>query len=186
MHMRKLTVFNFVTLNGFYKGPNEDISWHKHGEEESAYAAEGSKSGSTLLFGRITYQMMESYWPTPMAMKNSPEVARGMNESEKIVFSRTLQSANWSNTRIVRDSPVEEVKKMKKEKGKDMTILGSGTIVTQLAENNLIDTYLLMVDPVVLGAGTSIFQGIKHQPDLKLIDTRKFKSGVVLLTYNPK
>ena len=184
--MRKLTVFNFITLNGFYKGKNEDISWHKHGDEESAFAAEGSKSGSVLLFGRVTYQMMESYWPTQMAKQNSPDVAEGMNQSEKIVFSRTLKNTNWDNSRIVRTNPVEEVKRMKKENGSDLTVLGSGTIVTQLAENNLIDTYMLMVDPVVLGEGTPIFQGIKQQPDLKLIDTRKFKSGVVLLTYNPK
>ena len=184
--MRKLTVFNFITLNGFYKGKNEDISWHKHGDEESAFAAEGSKSGSILLFGRVTYQMMESYWPTQMAKQNSPDVAEGMNQSEKIVFSRTLKYTNWDNSRIVRTSPVEEVQRMKKENGSDMTVLGSGTIVAQLAESNLIDTYMLMVDPVVLGEGTPIFQGIKHQPDLKLIDTRKFKSGVVLLTYNPK
>ena len=184
--MRKLTVFNFITLNGFYKGPNEDISWHKHGDEESAFAAEGSKSGSVLLFGRVTYQMMESYWPTSMAKQNSPEVAKGMNESEKIVFSKTLKSTNWNNSRIVRDNPADEVKKLKKEKGNDLTVLGSGTIVTQLAENNLIDTYMLMVDPVVLGSGTPIFNGIMRQPDLKLMDTRKFKSGVVLLTYQPK
>ena len=184
--MRKLTLFNFMTLNGFYKGPKDDISWHKHGEEESAYAAEGSKSGSVLLFGRVTYQMMESYWPTGMAKQNSPKVAEGMNASEKVVFSKTLKSTNWNNSRIVRTSPVDEVKKMKKEQGSDLTVLGSGTIVTQLAENNLIDTYLLMVDPVVLGDGTPIFHGIKHQPDLKLMDTRKFKSGVVLLTYQPK
>ena len=109
-----------------------------------------------------------------------------MNESEKVVFSKTLKSTNWNNTRIVRDNLVDEVKKMKKEKGNDLTILGSGTIVTQLAENNLIDSYMFMVDPVVLGGGTSIFHGIKRQPDLKLMDTRKFKSGVVLLTYQPK
>jgi dihydrofolate reductase len=121
-----------------------------------------------------------------MAKNNSPEVAEGMNESEKIVFSKTLKSTNWDNSRIVRDNPAELVKKMKKENGNDMTVLGSGTIVTQLAENNLIDTYMLMVDPVVLGDGTPIFKGIKHQPDLKLMDTRKFKSGVVLLTYHPK
>ena len=175
-----------ITLNGFYKGKNEDISWHKHGDEESAFAAEGSKSGSVLLFGRVTYQMMESYWPTQMAKQDSPEVAEGMNESEKIVFSKTLKRTNWNNSRIVRDNPVDEVKKLKKENGNDLTVLGSGTIVTQLAENNLIDTYMLMVDPVVLGEGTSIFHGIRKQPDLKLMDTRKFNSGVVLLTYQPK
>ena len=185
--MRKLTVFNFMTLNGFYKGPNEDISWHKNNDEEKdAFASDASKSGSVLLFGRVTYQMMEKYWPTPMAKQNSPEVAEGMNESEKVVFSKTLKSTNWNNTRIVRDNLVDEVKKMKKEKGNDLTILGSGTIVTQLAENNLIDSYMFMVDPVVLGEGTPIFHGIKRQPDLKLTDTRKFKSGVVLLTYQPK
>jgi dihydrofolate reductase len=184
--MRKVTVFNFITLNGFFKGPNEDISWHKHGDEESAFAAEGSKSGSALLFGRVTFQMMEGYWPTPMAKQSSPEVAEGMNASEKIVFSKTLKSTNWKNSRIVRDNPIDEVKRLKKEKGNDLTVLGSGSIVTQLAENNLIDTYMLMVDPVVLGEGTPIFHGIKRQPDLKLIDTRKFKSGVVLLTYQPK
>ena len=184
--MRKLSVFNFITLNGFYKGRNEFISWHKHGDEESAFAAGGSKSGSTLLFGRVTYQMMEGYWPTQMAKQNSPEVAEGMNASEKIVFSKTLKYTNWNNARIVRDNPADEVKRMKKEKGNDMTVLGSGTIVTLLAEHNLIDNYMLMVDPVVLGDGTPIFHGIKHQPDLKLIDTRKFKSGVVLLTYQPK
>jgi dihydrofolate reductase len=183
--MRKVTVFNFITLNGFFKGPNEDISWHKHGDEESAFAAEGSKSGSILLFGRVTYQMMESYWPTQMAKRDSPQVAEGMNRSEKIVFSKTLKSTNWDNSKIVRENPAEVVKKMKKESGNDMTVLGSGTIVTQLAENNLVDTYMLMVDPVVLAEGTPIFHGIKRQPDLKLIDTRKFKSGVVLLTYHP-
>jgi dihydrofolate reductase len=184
--MRKVTVFNFITLNGFFKGPNEDISWHKHGDEESAFAAEGSKSGSALLFGRVTFQMMEGYWPTPMAKQNSPDVAEGMNASEKIVFSKTLKSTNWKNSRIVRDNPADEVKRLKKEKGSDLTVLGSGSIVTQLAENNLIDTYMLMVDPVVLGEGTPIFHGIKRHPELKLMDTRKFKSGVVLLTYQPK
>lgn len=184
--MRKLSVFNFMTLNGFYKGKNEDISWHKHGEEESAFAAEGSKSGSTLVFGRVTYQMMESYWPTALAKQNSPQVAEGMNESEKIVFSKTLKFTNWENTRIVRTDPAEEIKRLKKENGNDLTILGSGTIVSLLAEKNLIDNYMFMVDPVVLGEGTSIFHGIKHRPDLKLVDTRTFKSGVVLLNYHPK
>ena len=185
--MRKLTVFNFMTLNGFYKGPNEDISWHKDDDEEKdAFASEGSKSGSVLLFGRVTYQMMESYWPTGMAKKDYPDVAEGMNTSEKIVFSKTLKSTNWNNARIVRTSPVDEVKKLKKENGNDLTVLGSGTIVTLLAENNLVDTYMLMLDPVVLGDGTPIFHGIKRQPDLKLKESRQFKSGVMMLTYQPK
>ena len=180
--MGKLGAFNFVTLNGYFKGPKEDISWHKHGAEESEYAAEGSKSGSTLLFGRVTYEMMASYWPTPDAFKNMPDVAAGMNSSDKIVFSRTLKNAGWSNTRLVKDKMVEEVKKLKKA-GKDMTLLGSGSIITQLAEHGLIDEYQIMVDPIALGEGTPLFKGIQHRLDLKLTNTKIFKSGVVLLCY---
>ncbi len=181
--MRKLSVFNFITINGFYKGVKEDITWHRHGGEEAMFAAEGANSRSTLLFGRVTYDMMASYWPTPMAMDNMPEVAKGMNESEKIVFSKTLKSATWSNTRIISGEIVEEMKKLKKGSGPDFTILGSGTIVSQFAEHDLIDDYQLMIDPVALGSGTSIFHGLANKLDLKLKESRVFKSGVVLLWY---
>src|SRR6267378_4424042 len=176
--MGKLGAYNFVTLNGYIKGPNEDISWHKHGAEESEYAAEGANSGSMLLFGRVTYEMMASYWPTPDAMKNMPVVAAGMNNSDKIVFSRTLKKAEWNNTRLVKDNMVEEIKKLKLS-GKDMTLLGSGSIITQLAEHGLIDEYLIMVDPIALGDGTPIFKGLKHPLYLKLTKTKTFKSGVI-------
>ncbi|MGE5172681.1 MAG: dihydrofolate reductase family protein [Betaproteobacteria bacterium] len=183
--MRKLTVFNFVTLNGYYKGPKEDISWHRHGAEENEYAAEGLKSGGALLFGRVTYELMASYWPTPIAIKNDPIIAEGMNRADKIVFSRTLEKVEWYNTRLVKDNIVEEIKKMKQMPGKNMTLLGSGSIATHFEERGLIDEYQIMVDPVVLGDGTPIFKGIKHKLDLKLTTTRTFKSGVVLLCYQP-
>lgn len=183
--MGKLSVFNFLTLNGFFKGPGGDLSWHKHGGEESEYAMEGLKSDSILLFGRVTYQMMAGWWPTPEAIKTNPEVANGMNASEKIVFSKTLKKADWNNTRLIKDNLGEEVKKLKQQSGKAITVLGSGSIVTQLAEQGLIDEYLLMIDPVVLGDGTPIFQNIKHPLDLVLTNTRAFKSGVVLLSYKP-
>jgi dihydrofolate reductase len=183
--MAQLHVFNFLTLNGFYKGPGEDISWHQHGEEEGEFAAEGAGSGGMIVFGRVTYEMMASFWPTPQAMKEMPEVAEGMNKSEKIVFSRTLKKAEWSNTRIIRDNIIDEMKKLKQQSTKDMTILGSGSIVTQFAEHGLIDEYMLMVDPIALGEGTPLFKGIKHNLNLKLVDTRVFKkSGVVLLRYS--
>jgi dihydrofolate reductase len=183
--MRKVNVFNFITLNGCYKGPKGDISWHRHGAEENEYAADGLSSESTLLFGRVTYQMMASYWPTPIAIKNDPIVAEGMNNADKIVFSRTLKKVEWNNTRLVKDNITEEIRKMKQMPGKDMTILGSGSIVTQFAEQGLIDEYQIMVDPVVIGDGTPIFKDIKHKLDLKLTMTRTFKSGVVLLCYQP-
>ncbi len=183
--MRKLTMFNFVTLNGYYKGPNEDISWHKHGAEESEYSAESLKSGNTLLFGRKTYEMMASFWPTATAFENFPIVADGMTKAEKIVFSRTLKKVEWNNTRVLSGNIVEEIRKMKLMPGNDMTLLGSGSILTQFADQGLIDEYQIMVDPVVLCEGTSIFNGIKHDLNLKLTTTRTFSSGVVLLCYQP-
>jgi dihydrofolate reductase len=183
--MRKVTVFNFITLDGYFKGPKGDISWHRHGPEENEYAAENLKYGGTLLFGRVTYEMMASYWPTPDAIKNDPIVAEGMNNADKIVFSRKLKKVEWNNTRLVKENIVEEIKKMKQQPGKDMTVLGSGSILTQFAEQDLIDEYQIMVDPVVLGDGTPIVKGIKHRLDLKLTGTRTFKSGVVLFCYQP-
>ena len=183
--MRKLNVFNFITLNGYFEGPKRDISWHKHGAEENEYAVEGLKSGSILLFGRVTYELMASYWPTPYAIKNDPIMAEGMNNADKIVFSRTLKKAEWNNTRLLKDHIVEEIKRMKQIPGKDMTLLGSGSIATQFAQQGLIDEYQIMVDPVVLGDGTPIFKGIKHTLNLKLTTTRTFRSGVVLLCYQP-
>jgi dihydrofolate reductase len=183
--MRKIIVFNFVTLNGFYKGPKRDISWHSYGTEENEYAAENLKSGSTLLFGRVTYEMMASYWPTPIAIKNDPIVAEGMNNADKIVFSKKLKKIEWNNTRLVKSNLVKEIKKMKQMPGKDMTLLGSGSILTQLAEHGLIDEYQIMIDPIVIGNGTPLFKDIKNKLDLKLTMTRTFKSGVVLLCYRP-
>jgi dihydrofolate reductase len=139
-----------------------------------------------LLFGRVTYQMMVSYWTTPMAQKDSPIVADGMNKAEKIVFSRTLKTADWNNTRVMNGNIAEEIKKLKQTPGKDMTILGSGSIVTLFAEHNLIDEYMIMIDPVAIGEGVPIFKGIKHPLNLKLTSTKTFKSGVVLLCYEPK
>lgn len=183
--MRKVSVFNFLTLNGYYKGPVEDISWHRHEGEESRFSEESLRHGNILLFGRVTYEMMAAWWPGPDAISSMPVVAKGMNEAEKIVFSRTLQRAEWSNTRVVKGDLVEEVLQMKQAPGKDMTILGSGTIITQLADAGLIDEYQVMIDPVAIGEGTPMFHQLKHKLDLKLTDTKVFKSGVVLLSYKP-
>lgn len=185
--MRKLTVFNFITLNGYYKGANEDISWHSHeGEEEQEFSSKSAQSGNTLLFGRTTYEMMASFWPTPMAAEAYPGVAKGMNESEKIVFSNTLEKADWENTTIMKGDVVEQIRQLKKQPGSDMAILGSGTILTQFAEAGLIDQFQFLIVPVVMGSGTSVFEAIGHNLKLKLTDSRTFKSGTVLLTYEPE
>jgi dihydrofolate reductase len=181
--MAKLNVFNFTTLNGFYKGPDDDTSW-AHDNPDNEYAAESLSPGGILLFGRVTYELMVKYWPTPAALKDAPAVAEGMNSAEKIVFSRTLDRAVWNRTRIVRDHIEDEVRKLKTA-GKDMTILGSGSIVNQLAQQGLIDEYQIMVHPVALGDGTPFLKGAKQKLKLKLFTTRAFKNGNVLLCYRP-
>lgn len=182
--MGKLAVFNFVTLNGLFKGPNNDISW-AHEAQENGYAAEMLADRGALLFGRVTYELMAQYWPTPQAFKDMPAVAKGMTEAEKIVFSRTLKKADWQNTTIVRDHVEDAVKQMKAS-GKTMTLLGSGSITTLLANQGLIDEYQLMVHPVALGGGTPFLDGLERRLDLKLTSTRGFKSGTHLLVYQPR
>lgn len=184
--MGKISVFNFITLNGFYKGLHGDISWHRHGGEENEFSEEGANSDSILLFGRVTYEMMAGYWPSEMAKQNSAVVAEGMNKSEKIVISTTLKKADWNNTRIIRENVIEELTNLKNSTEKPMTILGSGSIVTLLANHYLIDTYQFMLDPVALGVGTPVFNGLENKLDLELTGSRVFKSGVVLLSYKPQ
>jgi dihydrofolate reductase len=182
--MGKINVFNFLSINGYYKGPGGDLSWHKHGEEENDYSEKSLEpSNNILLFGRVTYEMMASYWPTPMATENSPVVAERMNKTQKIVFSRTLKNAGWSNTRLIKDNIIEEVKKLKQTSLGDMTILGSGSIVSLFANHGLIDEVQIMLDPVAIAGGAPFMKDISHQIDLALTGTKTFKSGVVLLNY---
>jgi dihydrofolate reductase len=188
--MTKINSFAFVTLNGFLYGKGGDISWHRHGAEENQYAADKMASGSTLLFGRKTYEMMASYWPTPEAARNDAIVAEGMNRARKLVVSTTLNNTDpivsgWGNTTILSLNAVAEITRMKESSVNDITILGSGSIVTLLAEKDLIDEFQIMIDPVVIGSGTPIFNQIKTTLNLKLTNVRKFTSGVVLLSYKP-
>jgi dihydrofolate reductase len=184
--MRKLTVFNLMTLDGYIAGEGGDISWHHVDEEFQELANAASKSGNTLLFGRVTYELMAGFWPTPEAIETDPVVAAGMNKADKIVFSRTLQKADWNNTRLVKDGMLDEVGRLKQGTGKDLTLLGSGSIVAQFAEEGLIDEYQILLNPVAIGKGKTMFEGLKHRLALKLIRTRTFGNGNILLTYVPE
>ena len=181
--MRRLTVFNLMTLDGYFAGEGGDISWHKVDEELQELAEAASNSGNSLLFGRVTYELISSYWPTPEAIKTDPIVARGMNSAEKVVFSRTLDHVGWNNTRLVKTDMLSEVRKLKQEPGKDLTVLGSGSLVSQLAQVRLIDEFQILLNPVVLGKGRTMFEGIKDRFSLRLSGTRTFKNGNILLEY---
>jgi dihydrofolate reductase len=184
--MRKLVVFNMVSLDGFFVDRKGDMSWaHKNDTEWNAFVNENASGNGVLVFGRITYELMASYWPTPMALQNSPVVAKGMNDMPKIVFSRTLDNASWSNTKLVKGDLAAEMRKLKKQPGPDMVILGSGSIVSQLAQQNLIDEYQIALSPIVLGNGRTMFEGVKEKLNLKLTKSRTFGNGTVFACYQP-
>lgn len=186
--MRRLVAFNSVTVDGYFAGPNGDISWaHKDNNdaEWNSFVANNASGGGVLVFGRVTYQLMESYWPTPLALRNDPVVAERMNSLQKMVFSRTMDHASWNNTRLVKGDLAAEMRKIKKEPGADMAILGSGSIVAQLAQESLIDEFQFVVIPVVLGRGRTMFDGIRERLTLKHTKTRTFGNGNVLLCYEP-
>lgn len=181
--MAQLSAFVFTTLNGFLNDLNGDISWHRHGAEENEYASKSMEANNTLLFGRKTYEMMASYWPTPMAMEHDATVAKGMNSANKIVFSNTLKSADWQGTQIMSGDIVKQIQNLKNSTANNMTILGSGTIVSLFAQNGLIDELNIMIDPVAIGAGSTLFAGVNDFLNFELLSTKTMKSGVVLLSY---
>jgi dihydrofolate reductase len=186
--MPRLVVFNNVTVDGYFAAVNGDLDWaHRDSRdaEFQAFVADNAEGGGRLLFGRRTYEIMTSYWPTPLAAQNDPVVAERMNALPKVVFSRTLDHASWNNTRVVNGDIAEAVRKMKREPGPDMVILGSGTIVSQLSQAGLIDEYQLVVNPVVLGQGRTMYDGISVPLSLKLARSRTFRSGRVFLCYEP-
>jgi len=186
--MRRLCVFNHVSLDGYFVDANGDMSWAKadpNDAEWNAFVAENASGGGALVFGRITYDLMASFWPTPFAIENMPAVAERMNKLPKIVFSRTLDKASWNNTKLVKGDIAAAIRKMKQEPGEGMAILGSGSIVAQLAQESLIDEYQIVVNPLALGKGRSMFDGIKEKFMLKLTKSRTFGNGNVLLCYEP-
>src|SRR5512141_2453135 len=175
--MRKLIVFNHVSLDGYFTDANGDMRFAQNpipDAEWDAFVSNNAGAGGTLVFGRVTYDLMVSFWPTPMAAQQMPDVAERMNNLPKVVFSRTMQAASWQNTKLVKSDLADEIKKLKNEAGADMVMFGSGTIVSQLAQAGLIDEYQFVIDPVVLGKGRTMFDGLKEKLTFKLKSSRTF------------
>lgn len=186
--MAKLIVFNSVSTDGYFTDADGDMRWVYNGKKDpewDAFVESNASGGGTLLFGRITYEMMARFWPTPQAIQQYPVVARGMNENQKLVFSRTLDKVTWNNTKLLNGNLGAEVRKLKSEPRKGIAVLGSGSIVSQLAKEGLVDEYQFVVTPVILGEGRTMFDGITGKLPLKLTRTRAFNNGNVLLCYEP-
>ena len=181
--MRRIVVFNNVTLDGYYTGLDGDMSWaHQFDPEWQQFTNENAKGSAVLGFGRKTYDMMAGYWPTPTAMKNMPTVAEAMNRQAKLVFSRTMNEAKWNNTRVIKGDLATEARKLKEESGDDIVLMGSGNLISQLTQLKLIDEYQIALIPVVIGKGKSMFDGV-DKSNLKLTKSRAFGNGTVVLWY---
>ena len=183
--MRKVIFFMLTSLDGFFEDLDKNINWHHVDEEFNKFAIEQLNSVDTLLFGKITYELMASYWPTSEAVANDPVVASKMNSLPKIVFSKTLATIKWQNTRLIKDNFMGEVSRLKQQPGKDMIIFGSSDLAVTFIEYGLIDEFRIMVNPVALGGGKSLFKGLQNKLEFKLLKTKTFNSGNVLLFYEP-
>ncbi len=183
--MRKIIFQNMISLDGYFEGPKRELDWHLVDGEFNGYAAELLDSVDTLLFGRVTYQLMAGYWPTPEALTNDPVIATKMNALQKVAFSRTLPQAEWSNTRLVKGDAAAEIRRLKQIPGKDMAIFGSSDLTVSLTGTGLVDEYRIFIAPIFLGSGKPLLQGLKNRLPVRLIRSRTFKSGLVLLSYQP-
>jgi len=181
--MPNLILFNMMTVDGLFEGPNQEIDWHQVDAEFNDFAIEQLDSAGALIFGRKTYEMMASYWPTTGAIKDDPEVAKRMNSIHKIVFSTTLENAGWINTKLVKRIVKEEIENLKQQSGKDIFILGSANLAANFRECGLIDEYRIMVNPIILGKGKPLFHASDSCENLNLYKARTFQNGNVLLIY---
>jgi dihydrofolate reductase len=176
-----------LSLDGFVAGPNGELDWISMDEELEKYAEGVVSTVGAALYGRVTYQMMESHWPSvlenPSSSKHDIDHAHWIENISKIVFSRSLEKVEWNNTRLIKDHIAEEISKLKQQPGKDLVIFGSPGLAQTFMQLDLIDEYRLTVNPVVLGVGKPLFKDNKDRINLKLLETRAFNSGVVELHY---
>ncbi|HZU67688.1 MAG TPA: dihydrofolate reductase family protein [Ktedonobacteraceae bacterium] len=187
--MRKIITTTWVTLDGFIAGPNGEMDWVRVEEEMGKYEDDLISSADTLLLGRVTYQSFAGAWPyvpdNPSASEGEKIYARKLNAMRKVVFSRSLEKAEWNNSTLFREINPQEVAQLKEAPGKNIVIYGSASIVQALTNHGLIDEYQVLVHPVVLGGGKPLFKNIQDRVGLKLVETKAFPSGVVGLYYRP-
>jgi dihydrofolate reductase len=185
--MRRLIVDSIISLDGYFTGPNNEIDWFEFDDDEQGWSSDILQRVDTMIYGRVTYEEFRKFWPTPEAKVSGfdPYIVRQLNELPKIVFTKSLEDAPWKPSTIVRESPIEVIPKMKNELGKDMVIVGSGSLVAALAREGLIDEYRIRIRPIILGSGRLLFEDRNHRLPLKFISVKSFKSGVIGLHYEP-
>jgi dihydrofolate reductase len=183
--MGNIFSFDMVSADGYFAGPNGELDWHNVDSEFNAFAIQQLDEIDALLFGRITYQLMASYWPSPLVKKNDPVVASKMNSLPKYVASKTLHTVSWEHAKLIQNNVIDEIASLKRTADRTMAIFGSSKLSVSLLEAGLIDECRIMIAPVLLGEGQPLFAGLSSKVALKHIATKSFRSGNVLLTYQP-
>ena len=187
--MRKVILLEHVSLDGFVAGPNGEMDWINFDEalEKDVHALHATTDAA--IYGRVTFQMMESYWPTvlddPTAAQGSMNHARWLDAAAKIVISRSLDHVDWKNTIVIKDNIAEEIRRIKQQPGKDLWLIGSPSIAHIFMQHDLIDEYRLNVNPVVLGRGMPLFADADVRLPLILLDAKTYQCGVTALRYEP-
>ncbi|QEH39407.1 dihydrofolate reductase family protein [Chitinophaga sp. XS-30] len=185
--MRKIISFMHISLDGFVAGPNGELDWAKVDDEIFDYVGKQTSAGDTAIYGRVTYQMMENYWPTagdkPTATRHEIEHSKWYNKIQKVVLSKTMKDADLANTKFISGNLSDSINEVKQQAGNDILLFGSPTATHSLMQLNLIDGYWLFVNPIILGQGIPLFTDIKDKIKLKLLATRQFACGVTELNY---
>ena len=184
--MRKIILFMHVSLDGFAAGPKGEMDWIHVDEEIFDYAGERANNADTALYGRVTFEMMEAYWPTagnkPNASKHDIEHSTWYNKVAKAVLSKTLKEENLTNATVISNNIEENINKLKQQPGKDILMFGSPSAAHELMHADLIDEFWLFVNPVLIGEGIPVFKNA-NRTQLKLIASTAFSSGVVCMHY---
>lgn len=182
--MKKIIAVEWLSLDGYFSDADNGTDWLVSGEEAQKYLLKMFTSFDTILLGQVTYEMFSAYWPKPNpADKNPQELTDFMNHTHKVVFSKSLKETDWNNAVIVKEIVSKDIEKMKKEAAKDIVIFGSGSIVSALTTLKLIDEYVFWIVPVFLGEGKSIFKSEDAKSKLKLLESKKFDNGNMMLHY---
>jgi dihydrofolate reductase len=183
--VRTLASFIFTSLDGFYEGPNGELDWPTVDQEFLDFAARQLDEADAIGFGRSTFEHMAAYWPTEQAEANDPAMTSRMNEKEKLVFSTTLTDVSWSGTTLIRGEATVQIPAIRAAPGKELLVIGSTHLTANLAQAGLLDELRVMVCPIVLGQGRSLFEDLKSHMSLTLLHVRQFESGNLVLTYRP-
>ena len=185
--MRKVILDTIISLDGYYTSLKNEIDWFEFDKEEIDWSKEINRRVDTMLYGRVTYEEFRTFWPnaSPTPTGFDSEIIAQLNGLPKVVFSRTLTDALWQPAVLVREDPAAAVAKLKQEPGKDMVVVGSGTLVSALVKSGLVDEYRILVRPIILGAGKPIFVDRDARHSLKLVAAKTFHNGVIALHYEP-